>query len=150
MPRQNLLPVLLRDTLNARYNTNVSANLNNVVPDASGQVTVTLNRIGGSLVTYLNGLVIEEFAPAITVLNPLYLYAETVDRTRINLTWSDRSSNENAINGYELTRATDSLFTQNVATINLPANTTAYQNTGLTPNTGYWFRVRARSVVNTF
>jgi dienelactone hydrolase/fibronectin type 3 domain-containing protein len=135
----------LSDTFNARYNTNVTGNLNNVVPNASGQVTVTLTRIGGSLVTYLNALIIEEYQPSITVLNPLNLYAEALDRTRINLTWSDRASNESAANGYELTRATDSLFTQNVVTVNLVANTTAYQATGLTPNTGYWFRVRARS-----
>ncbi|RYZ47528.1 MAG: T9SS type A sorting domain-containing protein, partial [Sphingobacteriales bacterium] len=135
----------LNDTLNARYNTNVTANLNGVVPNASGQVTVTLTRIGGSLVSYLNALIIEEYQPSITVLNPLNLYAEAVDRTRINLTWSDRSSNESAANGYELTRATDSLFTQNVVTVNLPANSSAYQATGLAPNTGYWFRVRARN-----
>lgn len=135
----------LVDTLNARYNTNVTANLNAVVPNASGQVTVNITRIGGSLINYLNALIIEEYQPSITVLNPLNLYAEAVDRTRINLTWSDRSSNESAANGYELTRATDSLFAQNVVTINLAANTTAYQSTGLTPNTGYWFRVRARS-----
>lgn len=138
----------LRDTLNARYNTNVSANLNNVVPDAGGTVTITINRVNGSLVTYLSGLIIEEFAPAVTVLNPLYLYAEGNDRTKISLTWSDRSSNEDAVNGYELTRATDSLFAANVATVNLPANTTAYQFTGLTPNTRYWFRVRAKSGAN--
>ena len=136
---------LLKDTLNARYNTTVTANLNGVVPNGSGQVTVTLTRVNGSLVTYLNGLVIEEYSPAIAVLNPLYLYAEAVDRTKINLTWSDRSSNENAIDGYELTRATDSLFANNVVTVNLAANTTTYQSTSLNPNTGYWFRVRAKS-----
>lgn len=134
-----------RDTLDARYNTNSTANLNGLIPSALGQISVTITRIPGSLNSYLNGMVIEEYAPAMTLLNPLNLFAETVDRTRINVSWSDRSNNEDVVNGYELTRATDSLFTQNVTLFNLRSNTTNYQSTGLAPNTKYWFRVRARS-----
>jgi hypothetical protein len=137
---------LQRDTVNARYNTNTTANLNSLLPDASGQILVTVTMVNGSLASYLNGLVIEEYAPAITLLNPLNLYAETVDRTTINVSWSDRTNNESPVNGYELTRATDSLFTLNVATINLAGNVTFYQNTGLNPDTKYWYRVRAKLV----
>jgi hypothetical protein len=61
------------------------------------------------------------------------------------LTWSDREDSENANGGYELQRARDSLFTSSVTTIGLPANTTSYVNSGLQPNTKYWYRVRARS-----
>jgi hypothetical protein len=62
----------------------------------------------------------------------------------VKITWSDRTNNENLLNGYELVRATDSAFTANVTTIPLPANTNAYTNTGLTADTKYWYRVRAR------
>lgn len=133
-----------RDTLNARYNTNNTANLNSLVPSSAGQILVTVNRINGSLTNYLNALIIEEYAPAITLLNPLNLSAETVDRTSINLIWSDRTNNENATNGYELIRAKDSLFITDASSINLPRNTTNYQVSNLLPNTRYWFRVRAR------
>jgi poly(3-hydroxybutyrate) depolymerase len=135
------------DTLNARYNTNQTANLNGLTPDAGGSIIVNISRLSTALISYLNALVIEEYSPAITVLNPLNLFAETADRSKINLTWSDRTNSENVADGYELTRATDSLFLQNVVVKNLQKNTTAYQVTGLAPNTKYWFRVRAKSGV---
>ena len=134
-----------RDTLNARYNTNQTANLNGLTPDAGGSILVNITRLSTALNTYLNALVIEEYSPAIAVLNPLNLFAEAADRTRINLSWSDRTNNENVADGYELTRATDSLFTQNMVLVNLQMGTVVYQSTGLTPNTKYWFRVRAKS-----
>jgi hypothetical protein len=38
----------------------------------------------------------------------------------------------------------------NFVSIQLPGNTTTYKNTGLTPNTKYWYRVRAKSAGNVF
>jgi dienelactone hydrolase len=131
-----------RDTLNARYNTNQSANLNSLVPDAGGQITVNIRKLSG--LTYLNAIVIEEYLPTITLLNPVNLYAEAADRTIIDITWSDRTNNESATDGYELTRATDSLFTNTEAVILLPGNTSRYRNTGLSANKKYWYRVRAK------
>jgi fibronectin type 3 domain-containing protein/pimeloyl-ACP methyl ester carboxylesterase len=133
-----------KDTLNARNNTNETANLNGLSPDATGQITVTVSRIS-SLVTYLNAIIIEEYSPALVVLNPINLYAEATDRNSIFLTWSDRTFAENPADGYQLIRATDSLFNINVVSINLPGNITSYRNTGLTPGTRYWYRVRAKS-----
>jgi poly(3-hydroxybutyrate) depolymerase len=131
-----------KSTMDARYNTNRSANLNTLIPDATGSILVTLTRTGATANNYLNGLVIEEYDPLITLINPEYLYAEAQDRGIISLTWSDRTNNET---GYDLVRATDSLFTQNVVVFSLAANTTTYKNTGLTANTRYWYRVRAKT-----
>jgi hypothetical protein len=36
------------------------------------------------------------------------------------------------------------LFTKNITTISLPANTTSYSNTELNPNAKYWYRIRAK------
>lgn len=134
---------IVRDSLDARYNTNLTANLNGLTPDVNGQILVSVRRLTGT--SYLNALVIEEYSPSINVLNPVNCYAEAVDRTIVNVSWSDRTNVETALNGYELTRATDSLFTNVEAVINLPGNTTSYRNTGLTPNRKYFYRVRARS-----
>lgn len=130
--------------LDARYNTNQTANLNSLVPDVNGDIIVIITRQQGSSNIYLNGLVIEEYASNITALNPNNLNAEPLNRTTVKLTWSDRTNNENSLNGYEIERATDSAFTANFITIPLPANTNAYTNTGLTADTKYWYRVRAR------
>ena len=131
--------------LNARYNTDQTANLNNLVPDANGEILMTITRTGNAPFTFLNGLVIEELDPAITLLGPNNIYAAALDRTDVKLTWSDRTNNEAATDGYEIQRATDSTFTKNIENITVGANVTAYTNTALTPDTKYWYRVRAKN-----
>jgi fibronectin type 3 domain-containing protein len=134
--------------LDARYNTTRSANLNNLVPDALGQISVTITRTNASAYTYLNAIIIEELDPSVTVLNPEHLYAEALGRTSIRITWSDRTDLENVADGYEIQRAKDSLFNVSAAIITLPANATEYTDEGLTPNTKYWYRVRARGATD--
>jgi fibronectin type 3 domain-containing protein/pimeloyl-ACP methyl ester carboxylesterase len=131
-------------TLDARYNTNRTANLNTLTPDGTGSIIATITRTNGSAFTYLNAVVIEEYDPSITLLPPSNLYVEALDRTSINITWSDKTNNESATNGYELQRSTSASFST-VTTINLPANTTSYKNTGLSANTRYYYRVRAKN-----
>lgn len=128
-------------TLNARYNTNQTANLNNIAPNALGQITLNITRASGTAVSYLSGIIIEEFNNGL-FLNPENTYVEPLDRTSVNITWSDKTSNET---GFDLVRATDSLFTQGVTTISLGANVTSYKNTGLASNKKYWYRVRAKN-----
>lgn len=137
------------DSLDARYNTNTSANLNNLVPNASGQITITIQRTNNSANTYLNALVLEELNPADALLNPEHLYAEPTSRTSATLTWSDRTSAESVANGYEVQRAKDSLFTSDVNNFSLPENATVYNDSALSPNTRYWYRVRARNDAGT-
>jgi hypothetical protein len=136
-------------TLNASYNTNKSANLNGLTPDASGNILVTITRTGASAFTYLNGLTLEEYDPSITLLGPSALYTEPIDRTTVDIKWADKTNNEQATGGYELQRATDEGFSSGLITISLPANTTSYRNTGLTANTKYYYRVRAVNGGNT-
>nr|MBA4166892.1 fibronectin type III domain-containing protein [Chitinophagaceae bacterium] len=131
-----------KSTMDARNNTTRSANLNSLVPDAAGAIIVTATKTGATANTYLNALVIEEYDPVITLLNPEHLCVEAQDRGTVYVTWSDRTNNET---GYDLVRSTDSLFSQNLVTIPLPANTTSYKNTGLVSNTRYWYRVRAKN-----
>lgn len=131
-----------RDTLRSTYNTQQTANLNSLTPDASGQLLVNIRKL--NYMSYLNGIILEEYAPAISLLNPVNLYAEAVDRNTIDLSWSDRTNNEAAADGYELTRASDSLFSNVEAVISIRGNVTTYRNTGLTPNKKYWYRVRAK------
>lgn len=71
---------------------------------------------------------------------PSNLAASVISSSRIDLSWIDNSSNETA---FELKRATDSAFTQNVVWIGgIPG--TAYSNTGLTASTTYYYKVRAK------
>ncbi|HEX7150365.1 MAG TPA: fibronectin type III domain-containing protein [Thermoanaerobaculia bacterium] len=70
---------------------------------------------------------------------PSGLTATAVSSSQINLSWTDNSNNET---GFELKRATDSAFTQNVVWIgNIQGN--SYSNTGLNASTTYYYKVRA-------
>jgi hypothetical protein len=58
------------------------------------------------------------------------------------LTWADNSNNET---GFTIQRATNSLFTQGLTTAAVGANVTTLTQTGLSPNTQYWYRIRANN-----
>lgn len=73
---------------------------------------------------------------------PARLTATAVSNSQINLAWTDGSDNET---GFELERSSDGTTWTKIA--DLPANTTTYSNTGLTPNTRYVYRVRAVNAV---
>ena len=75
-------------------------------------------------------------------VGPGGLGATPAGTTQINLTWNDNSANEA---GFEIDRATDSNFSQNLVTTTAAMNATASSITGLNAGTTYYFRVRAVS-----
>ena len=70
---------------------------------------------------------------------PNGLTATAVSETRIDLTWVDNSTNEN---GFVIGRA-DVPYGVYTDLPPVPANTTNYSDTGLSPNKTYWYVVRA-------
>lgn len=77
-------------------------------------------------------------APPTALAAPSNLIATAVSGTRIDLTWTDNSNNEN---GFKIERSPDGLTFTEIATVG--ANVTTYSNTGLTCATFYQYRVRA-------
>ena len=72
---------------------------------------------------------------------PLNLTATAASSTRLNLSWTDNSNNET---GFKIERATSSTGTwTQIATT--ATNVATYNNTGLTANTTYYYRVRANN-----
>ncbi|GAB3993387.1 hypothetical protein GCM10028807_28480 [Spirosoma daeguense] len=71
---------------------------------------------------------------------PTNLAAVATSSTQINLSWTDASGNEE---GFDIERSTDNATWVNPATV--AANVTTYSVTGLTANTKYYFRVRAKN-----
>ncbi|QJD80222.1 fibronectin type III domain-containing protein [Spirosoma rhododendri] len=73
---------------------------------------------------------------------PARLTATATSNTQIDLAWADLSDNET---GFEIERSIDGTTFTKIA--DLGANVTTYQNTGLTPNTRYYYRIRAKNAV---
>lgn len=81
--------------------------------------------------------------PTTTPAAPTSLAASAASNTQINLSWVDNSNNED---GFLIERKTGAAGTYaQIATAS--ANATSYQNTGLTANTNYYYRIRARNTV---
>jgi predicted phage tail protein len=98
-----------------------------------------LNRAGASRYSDVAETTTFDVPPAA----PELLAATTISGSQINLTWKDMSANET---GFQLERSMDGAAFTKIA--DLSANTTAYQNTGLSAATKYWFRVRAVNTTN--
>jgi hypothetical protein len=73
---------------------------------------------------------------------PSNLAATALSASRIQLTWTDNSNNEG---GFKIERSTNgTTFTQ----VNLSsANSTSFTDTDLTPNTKYFYRIRATNII---
>jgi hypothetical protein len=74
---------------------------------------------------------------------PANLTASAFSTTRVDLTWSDLSTDESS---FAIERATNSAFTGAV-TLNAANDTTSLSDTGLTAATQYWYRIRSRNAV---
>ncbi|WP_298607129.1 fibronectin type III domain-containing protein [uncultured Spirosoma sp.] len=69
---------------------------------------------------------------------PTNLVATAISSSQINLTWTDASTNET---GFDIERSSDGKSFTKITEVG--ANVTTYQNTNLTANTRYYYRIRA-------
>lgn len=83
---------------------------------------------------------IENYGTALPTLSaPGSFTATTISTTQINLAWSSVAS----ATGYILQRADDAGFSTNLTTLVNGSNVLSFNNTSLTPNTTYYYRVKA-------
>jgi hypothetical protein len=78
-------------------------------------------------------------APPSVPAAPSGLAVQTLSSSRLALSWTDNSSNES---GFQVERAPAGTSNYALVTV-LGPDTTAYEDSGLTPNTTYSYRVRA-------
>jgi len=71
---------------------------------------------------------------------PSNLSVSNVTQTSLTLSWQDNANNET---GFTIQRATDSGFTRNLMTVNVGANITSFNDSGLKRRTQYFYRVQA-------
>ena len=126
-------------TLNPDYNTTKTVEINGISPDVNGDITMALQKDIAAKFGVLNAMVIESYTDSGEVLSPGNLTSTAISKSAITLNWQDRSNNET---GFQIWRALslNGPFTE-IGT--MAAGSTSYQDQGLTPNTRYFYEVRA-------
>ena len=128
---------------------NVGARITGTATGANGTSNFRINLVDDEgfittqnlSITKIGGGAGDTTAPTV----PTGLTATVQGATAIDLLWNP-STDDTAVTGYDLQRATNSGFTTGLTTINL-GNVTTYADTGLSANTKYYYRVRAHDAV---
>ena len=118
---------------------------NNMMPTAAGATyayRVAATNAGGTSAFSNTASVTEPPLPAAPSNFGVVNGPNRNKQRSVILTWADNSTIES---GFTVERATNALFTQALTTVTVAANTTTLTQTGLTPNTQYWFRIRANN-----
>jgi len=127
----------------------INANSVNVINGLSLQANFTLQRNAATgfwsvvVQTPVDGVLTLSSGFRILLGSPTSLTATTISNSQINLSWTDNSGTERE---FRIERKIGSGAFQEIAIVE--ANTTAYQNHGLTPQTLYCYRVRAADGLN--
>ncbi|SEW50321.1 fibronectin type III domain-containing protein [Chitinophaga arvensicola] len=126
-------------TLNAASNTTNTVSLSNIVPNASGEVTLDLTSGAGSQYSYLNAMIIDESYDDQTPPAKPGNLAATQATKGVKLTWTDFAYNEVS---YDVYRA-DSLKGAYTLLKSTAANTITYTDSTAKANSTYAYAVKA-------
>jgi predicted esterase len=134
-------------TINVSNNSSNVANLLGLIPNASGEIVLNVSRGSGNTgYIYLGSVIIREYQSNGIPLAPTNLVTSTLSRTSIKLDWSDQSDNEV---GFEIWRSVGNNGNYQLLTTTA-ANVQSFTNTGLTQNSTYYYKVRAKVDNTTF
>jgi fibronectin type 3 domain-containing protein/pimeloyl-ACP methyl ester carboxylesterase len=127
-------------SLEVQSNIENTVQINGIKADAKGEVEIRVNGSGGKR-SFLGAMVIEQYPDGGLPLKPEDFRAYAVSRTQVDLRWHDKSYQET---GFEIWRR--ELPAGDFAQVHTTApNATSYSDTGLKSNTGYEYKIRARS-----
>ena len=125
--------------LNAASNTTQTVQINDVSPDATGTISITVTQDAGSLFAYLNAMQIQ-YSYDTNFYAPSGLTAIGPNKSTIQLSWA--SNSPASTTGFEIWRGTTP--TGPFSLLNTVGGTvTTYTDSGLAAASSYFYEVRA-------
>ncbi|WP_162136313.1 fibronectin type III domain-containing protein [Zavarzinella formosa] len=136
------LTVTITDTVTAKFFTRIyPLDLPAVIGTRNAYVGFTGATAG---LTAVQDVLSWTFSPNAvqTPATPAALGSATASATSVSLNWTNTATNQT---GYQLDRASNAAFTQNLTTQNLPASPANFTDNapGLSPGNTYFYRIRA-------
>lgn len=126
-------------TLNAGNNASNTVEIKAIPPAPNGTITITMQPGSGSPYGYINAMVITSYLDDGLPSAPSDFQVFASSKTSVGLSWTDNSSNET---GFEIYRSYEP--NNNFVLIHTTGpNVTSFENTGLSANTAYYYKVRA-------
>lgn len=127
--------------LNAANNTMNTVQINGLTPDANGVIEFTCTKEGTSPYAYLGALVIQSYTDNGVPFAPSNLTALATSKTAIQLTWNDKSSDEE---GFEIYRSETFNGPYTLVTTTAPNATSYTDASGLQQSKVYYYRIRGK------
>ncbi|HBL78095.1 MAG: hypothetical protein A2W90_13490 [Bacteroidetes bacterium GWF2_42_66] len=126
-------------SINACSNTGTLVTFEDVSPSSEGEIVITMSKNSGGY-GYINAMIVRKGSAPNPIGYPTGLQSTSVTSSSVGLSWTDNSTNETNFS-IERSLMRGSGYTV-VGTVG--QNVTAFtNNTGLTANTTYFYRVRA-------
>lgn len=127
-------------TLNANYNINTTAQINGIVPNVNGQVTIKVSKALGEDYAYINSLIIQSYDSSLKLLPPSDLRVSAVTKNTAALQWADRSYDET---GFQIWRTDGSGGSNYTLLKTVGSNVTSFVDSNLISAHTYYYTVRA-------
>ncbi|MEP7079832.1 MAG: PA14 domain-containing protein [Ginsengibacter sp.] len=126
-------------TINGKYNTTKTVQLNNLLPTALGAIDVSFSKSLASEYLNINAVILQEYTGT-PLLRPADLFiTPSLSTSSVSMTWSDRSSTET---GFQIWRATSLNGTYSLVA-SPGINATSYTDNTVVPGI-YYYKVRAK------
>ncbi|RYY61720.1 MAG: T9SS type A sorting domain-containing protein [Chitinophagaceae bacterium] len=124
--------------LNVDNNTTGSVKLENLAPTASGQLEITVSRVGSSTYGYIGGLEIQSYPFEAVPLPPVNVTATGLTVDKIKIDWVAAGS---VGTGYEIWKSS-SLNGTYTKLADAPFSSSTFTNSGLTGGTVVYYKIR--------
>ena len=125
--------------LNAASNTSQTVRIDNITPDASGRIAISMTRDAGAPFAYIGAIQIQ-YSFDTTFYGPTNLAATSPDVSSINLSWVGNAPATTT--SFEIWRGTTPTGPFSLLTT-VAANTNSYTDGGLSQGSFFFYEVRA-------